>query len=78
MEAAWIKNKNKMLPGKGYLNLSSHQNYYVSHSHVMVFGSRIFHVRPLPFLSTFCDFGQKTLSLVDKINVHEKRALLGS
>lgn len=77
MEAAWIKNKNKMLPGKGYLNLRSHQNYYVSQSHVMVFGSRIFHV-PLPFLSTFCDFGQKTLSLVDKINVHEKRALLAS
>ena len=43
----------------------------------MVFGSRTFHM-PLPFLSTFCDFGQKTLSLVDKINVHEKRALLGS
>lgn len=43
----------------------------------MVFGSRTFHM-PLPFLSTFCGFGQKTLSLVDKINVHEKRALLGS
>ena len=39
MEAAWIKNKNEMLPGKGYFNLRSHQNYYVSQSLAMVFGT---------------------------------------
>lgn len=72
-----LKTRIKCCGAKDISTSRSHKNYYVSQGHVMVFGSRIFHV-PLLFLSTFCDFSQKTLSLVDKINVHEKRALSGS
>ena len=80
MEATWIKSKNEMLPGKAYFSLRSHQNYYVSQSHVMLLPHFLAHnfSHAFAIFVKFCNFGQKTLSLVDKINVHEKRALLGS